>query len=229
MGSRRWRFLTRRRLLPGLGELYILNFHTAKADLALQVDGCLGVGVRLSGDINAAASAVQIHINPIAAGHLEHQIAKGRIKMQSAIPIHRLATGEIQHQAAKGHVHIATPELLGLHLDAVGAERKVSPWRGMPSTVTLCRRSFRHQRQLARSKIIDTPQRISSRPNTSGQVMSAGMTFRFTSRKYRPAAPAPRPNAESRDVQEDSPMHSSAEGQATDQNPTSSFKYTATT
>ncbi len=47
--------------------------------------------------------------------------------MQPAIPIHRLATGEIQHQAAKGHVHIAAPELLGLHLDAVGAERKVSP------------------------------------------------------------------------------------------------------
>ena len=81
MDSRRWRFLTRQRLLPVLGELYILNFHTAKADLALQVDGCLGIGVRLPGDINAAASAVQVHIDPIAAGHLEHQIAKGCVKM----------------------------------------------------------------------------------------------------------------------------------------------------
>ena len=46
MDSRRWRFLTRQRLLPVFRELYILNFHVAKADLALQVNGCLGIGVR---------------------------------------------------------------------------------------------------------------------------------------------------------------------------------------
>ena len=126
-GNRHRRVEKRRCLLLYFEGLYVLNFHTAKADLPLQPDGRLRSGVRLTGDIDAAACTVQSVFNPVPAGCLDHQVAKGSVKTQPAVRDNRLAAGEIQHQAAKGHIDVAALKLLRLDRDPVGAKGKVPP------------------------------------------------------------------------------------------------------
>lgn len=126
-GNRHRRVEKRRCLLLYFEGLYVLNFHTAKADLPLQPDGRLWSGVRLTGDVDAAACTVQSVFNPVPAGCLDHQVAKGSVKTQPAVRDNRLAAGEIQHQAAKGHIDVAALKLLRLDRDPVGAKGKVPP------------------------------------------------------------------------------------------------------
>ena len=84
-GNRHRRVEKRRCLLLYFEGLYVLNFHTAKADLPLQPDGRLWSGVRLTGDVDAAACTVQSVFNPVPAGCLDHQVAKGSVKTQPAV------------------------------------------------------------------------------------------------------------------------------------------------
>ncbi len=125
-GNRHRRVEKRRCLLLYFEGLYVLNFHTAKADLpparwspeewgpADRRHRCR----RLYGPVCFQSGTGWV---------LDHQVAKGSVKRSRQFGTNRLAAGEIQHQAAKGHINVAALKLLRLDRDPVGAKGKVPP------------------------------------------------------------------------------------------------------